>query len=315
MASRILFLRVAWMNHYQGSRNDIPIGAGWWVAENKDGGEVANFYSIQNNLYGYAEIQNNRSLRIERLGAEKADEKVEDVTVVFFSRNPVTGSQFITGWYKHATLFRRRQQLKGNNRLGHPNYFCTTSLDDARLVPTSERTFSVPLDGPGQTNAWYVEEYHDKSYLPAVRAYLEGKTAQRKRSKGKWRTDFETRKKVEYAAMDAIAEYFEDRGFEISYVHTLNVGWDMEAKSEKQTLKLEVKGLSGAFDFVELTPNEYAKSKSDSVSYRICVVSNALIADKIKVGIFAYNNDAGNWINELGESLKVKEIIAARFYN
>lgn len=84
MFRKILFLRVAWMNSYQGRHNDIPKGGGWWVTENKDGGEVANFYKIRDRFYGYAEIQNNRSLRIERLGAAKNDEELADVTIVFF---------------------------------------------------------------------------------------------------------------------------------------------------------------------------------------------------------------------------------------
>lgn len=314
MQQKILFLRVAWMNLYSGTRNDTPIGAGWWVKENKDGGEVANFYNINDRLYGYAEIQNNRSLRIERLGADKKDAELSDVTVVFFARNPITGGQFIVGWYQHATLFRSRQLLDSRQRLGHPYFFCSTAQTNARLVPTGERVFRVPDDGPGQTNAWYVMEYHDSDYLASVREYMKSGQLQKRKTNGKWRADFEARRRVEYAAMEAVAEYFETRGYEVSYVHTQNLGWDMEATANNHTLKLEVKGLGHDFVSVDLTPNEYSKSKSDYGSYRICIVANATTPATMKVEIFAFNKELDCWVNEVGFRLKKKEIVAARFF-
>ena len=45
---RNIFLRTAWMKRYQGvNENDIPVGAGWYVNENADGGEVYNFLPIR----------------------------------------------------------------------------------------------------------------------------------------------------------------------------------------------------------------------------------------------------------------------------
>jgi hypothetical protein len=305
------------MKNYKGVTNeDIPTGAGSYVEENQDGGEVNNFYPLNGNYYGYARIQNGRSLRIEKLGADLKADFIDNITVVLFAKNPETGGQYIVGWYKNAKLFRHIQELKSKIIPNKP-YNVITEIGDGFLLKPSDRIFAV--EGPGQTNAWYVEEYVEKSYFLKLEEYMADpenyliRIAKKKRGNRAWQKDIELRKKVEYAAMDAVAAYFEVRNYEVSFCHKENYGWDMEASSGKQKLLLEVKGLSGEFNVIELTNNEYKNSKLNRKHYRICIVTNCLDTNKIKVNI--YFNENGNWVSKENKILKIQESTSALFYN
>src|SRR5688572_15899646 len=118
----IIFLRTAWMIHYKGvTKFDKPYGAGSYVKENKDGGEVENFLPVKNRYYGFARIANAKNLRIERLGASQDDNQIKNVTVVYFATNPFTGGQYVVGWYDNATLFRTVQTIHEGYK-SHPYY-------------------------------------------------------------------------------------------------------------------------------------------------------------------------------------------------
>jgi hypothetical protein len=158
------------MKFYKGvTQDDIPSGAGSYVEENHDGGEVYNFVPIRGNYYGYARIQNGRSLRIEKLGAGKESPSLSNVTVILFAKNPETGGQYIIGWYRNAVLFRQVRRLS-NSKIPNKSYNIKASIKSSYLVPADDRTFVV--EGPGQTNAWYVEDYVDKTYIDNLEAYL-----------------------------------------------------------------------------------------------------------------------------------------------
>ena len=85
----------------------------------------------------------------------------------------------------------------------------------------------------------------------------------------------EERKQIERAAVDAVGEFLEGRGYEVVSVETQNLGWDLEAaKGNASLLRVEVKGTKASEIHVELTPNEYGKSGDPR--YRLAVVRNAL---------------------------------------
>lgn len=306
------------MKHYRGvNENDIPTGAGWYVTENSDGGEVFNFLPIRGNFYGYARIQRGRGLRLERLGARVNEDSIDDVTIVFFGRNPQTGGQYIIGWYEHSILYRQIQLLNANQRGNQPEYLAKAETKNAYLVPEVDRVFQVPDDGPGQTNAWYAEQYGN-TYLPELKNYMADpvnyiiRQPRRIINVTAWQQDAEKRKKVETAAMNTVANYFAARQYKVQYRHTENLGWDLEATLNNQTLLLEVKGLSGDFFAVDLTPHEYLNSKRNKKHFRICVVSNAL-NDKRKLEIFYWINNV--WTTNENKRLQVREIISGKFIN
>lgn len=140
--SKYIFLRIAWMERYQVIQaNDVPVGARSYVSENADGGEVYNFYPIGGKYFGYARIQKRKNLRLQRLGAGKNDSRIDDVTIVFFSRNPETGGQRIVGWYENATLFSNIQTIRSQKRKRHPYYLSEVQVNNAYLVPEEDRLF------------------------------------------------------------------------------------------------------------------------------------------------------------------------------
>lgn len=315
----IIFLRTAWMINYEGvTKLDKPNGAGSYVKENQDGGEVVNFLPVGSKVYGYARIRKGNDLRIQRLGATNKENYLDNVTIVFFATDPIFGGQFVIGWYDNARLYRSLQSLKNGMRGGYPEYMAVTNKSNATLLAVNNRTLIIPDDGPGQTNAWYVSEYSKaKTFLNKFfefkldpSGYKKGKSVNNKGGSG-WQLDAEKRKKIEIAAMDATYAYFQAKGFEIKYVHLDKVGWDMEAVKGKTILLLEVKGSSNALDAILLTPNEYANSKLKA-NYRVCILENALNADTSRLHICKISADSKYWISELGEKLKVNEVISAQ---
>jgi hypothetical protein len=303
------------MKYYKGvTTTDIPTGGGSYVDENQNGDEAYNFLSIRGYYYGYAHIQGNGSLWIHKLGANVWDKHVDGITVVLFAKNPQTGGQYIVGWYKKAKLFSTNQHLV--NSIVKDKYYLSKALaQNSYLVKEQDRIFSIV--GPGQANVWYAEEYKDKIFFKELENYfkdpdlyiLKKKKGIRKISS--WQKDSELRKRIENEAMEEVYKYFMLRNYKVMYVHKNNYGWDMEATNGKQTLLLEVKGLSGDLFCVDFTPNEYSNSKKNKKQYRICVVSNVLNKNK-KLDIFYFEKDV--WTNIDTKILKPKEIISARFF-
>lgn len=314
----IIFLRVAWMKYYRGvTQEDLPKGAGWYVNEYLDGGEVYNFLPINGYYYGFSRIQRAANLRLERLQQTIIDNKLENVTVVMFAKHPTTGSVFIVGYYNNAILHRNVVDLPKGTRGTKPFYLFKAKTKDCKLFAVNERRFELPADGPGQSNVWYGHEYYNKKFIAEVKAYLEnpdkyitGKTGKRI-NHPRWQVDAEKRKQVELAAMEVTADYFTNLGYDVKDVHQQNVGWDMEASKGNQHLLLEVKGLSGQQLTVELSANEYAHSKKHKSNYRICIVNNAL--DKEKRELFVFANVRDKWIAENGIMLTCSEKVSAIF--
>lgn len=118
------------------------------------------------------------------------------------------------------------------------------------------------------------------------------------------------RRQVERIAVEETARYFISNGYIVDSVEKDNVGWDLVAVRGQETLRLEVKGVSGADICVELTPNEYAKMQEYCDSYRLCVVTSALTNPQLTV--FVYDNDTQCWADEDGRPLEIEKRVAAR---
>jgi hypothetical protein len=312
------------MIEYQGiTKIDKPNGAGSFVRDNQDGGEVCNFLPVNGKLYGFARIRKGNDLRIQRLGASKEDDFMDNVTVVFFATDPLFGGQYVVGWYDNARLYRSVQLLAPSTRKGHPWYVAVSAKSKGKLLPLSQRKFAIPVDGPGQTNAWYVSEYADaRAYLKIFFKFKANpetyKTRKKPTATGKgtgqgWQLDAEKRKQIEVAAMDATAAYFEEKGYSVTYVHNEKLGWDMEAVKETRKLLLEIKGTSIELGSVILTPNEYFHS-SKKTNYRVCILEKALDKSKAQLHICRINYNKKKWISESGEELRINEIKSAQLF-
>jgi hypothetical protein len=310
MIEKIICFRIAWMRDYEGVKNDdIPIGAGSWVKDHKDGGEVCNFLKVNNKYYGYVRVQRNKNIAIERIGSKITDNRIDNILVIMFARDPHFGGQYIVGWYNNATLYRKLQELSNNKRLNHTSYFCVSKPKDVLLINPQYRFFKIPDDGPGQSNIWYLNEYNNKKYIEEVINYINNpdlyfKTPKKK--KGYRNIDFIKRQQVEIKAMEKTDEFFSIRGYKVSYVHKEKLGWDLEVTKAGKKYYIEVKGLSNDLEQFELTPNEYSKSKDLVNMYKICVVDNAL-NNRSNLNIFSYSKTHNSWICDSGIILNIKE--------
>lgn len=120
------------------------------------------------------------------------------------------------------------------------------------------------------------------------------------------------RQRVEHLAVEITIEHFERLGYIVMSKEKDNVGWDLEASNNQETLLLEVKGLSGKVVSIELSPNEYQKSNEYKNKYKLCIVTNALIDPKLE--IYSYHSDLSFWKNTKNEKLIIKEKTGTRMY-
>ena len=107
--------------------------------------------------------------------------------------------------------------------------------------------------------------------------------------------DPDERRKIEVAAVTAVRKYYESKAFVVDSVETENKGWDLEiSKCNRVRYRVEVKGTKRPNIHVELTPNEYDKSKKSG--YRLAVVRNALARESALVcAIYARSNQIWKW--------------------
>ena len=85
----------------------------------------------------------------------------------------------------------------------------------------------------------------------------------------------ENNKKVEKAAIEAVARQLKRDGWNVTSVESLNVGYDLLAKKGRKVRNIEVKGVSGSRPNFIITDNEASSAKSDN-KWELCIVTNAL---------------------------------------
>ena len=324
-AVRMIFLRVAWMNRYQGfTGGDTMTGGGAYVAEHGFGHEMFNFRPFQGSVYGYGQpprggrrIEYHRaSINIDRLDAAPGDEFVDRTLAVWVSLAPAGGT-FVVGWYQNAMVYRDWQpppEGSGRNHDGEEcGYYVTARAEDAVLLNPDERVFAVPqgAGGIGQANIWYAgdPDQHRQFRLDLLR-YVATRQAPADDAVPPRQPDPMRRQRVEEAAVRVTTDHFVGLGYRVDSVERDNVGWDLHATHGRLELRLEVKGLSGDRVTVDLTPNEYAAMREHRDTFRVCVVTNSLADPRLDV--FAFSPDSGRWETPDGRPLVISEIVAAR---
>ncbi|TXH72196.1 MAG: DUF3883 domain-containing protein [Lysobacteraceae bacterium] len=321
MTKPILFCNIGWMREYRGiSSRDNIIGGGKYVALQKHGHEVCNFFAAGNRMYGYVQPRGEQ-IRIERLGALTKDEWIDRVDVVFTARRPgVRGGTFVIGWYRDARVYRHIQPKKWLSKTHQNNkvdgYYFLAPAGNSRLLKEDERTAIAPVPrgpgGMGQSNVWYAQDKAVKSWVSEIRKILDkDPTESETRRRGRTSSDPAMRKRIEDIGMNEAQRHYERMGYRVEPVHRDNRGWDLEAsKPGGVTLLIEAKGLSGAQIHIELTPNEYKKSQDHRQNYRLCIVTKALTKPKLRVFVFNPVNE--RWTEESeGVELSVEERTAA----
>lgn len=315
--TKVLFCNIGWMEEYKGP--DKISGNFRHIREKGEGFECYNFAPNNDGfLYGYVEHQG--QIKVGNLGASNGATSIEGVTVVWIAVRKKIGT-VIVGWYRDATVFQDEQQIENQSRGKFKMYRIKASKDKATLLPVDARTFKIPRRKGaewGQSNARYKDNFDESTLFAAGRSsvrytnknkldkddpfirrvceYIENDgflPASNRKYSGV--QDQERKKKIEQTAIDICEEYYKGQGYEVTTVELENKGWDLEARSYKKLLKIEVKGRSVSSFSVELTPNEYAAftDKKERDTYRLAVVVDALSNPKLT--ICHYSEEWNDW--------------------
>lgn len=272
----IIFLRVTWMKRYKGPKGDPPKGGGKHIEEYGEGGEMFNFRNENGKAFGYTQSW---SINLNRLEAQGKELHKDNVTVVWFARNPQYGGQYIVGWFPNARVYRKKQKGNlGKERSGW--YNVEAKYSKCVLIPEDEREFELKNPPPGQNFVWYGHEKMSAGQLKEVWDYINHRKIPPINKKSKhgraFQPDIEKRLRVEKNAVNIAIRYFETRNFKIERVEKLNKGWDIEATKNARKFNIEVKGFSGEEVFVELTPNEFLPFSRRKKNYILFIVTKAL---------------------------------------
>lgn len=152
---KIVFVNVPWMKYYSGEGDEETLvpACGY------------NFQHVDGFYYGYGEGMD--ELEIDRLeGVNPADEKVEDVTVVWTAHNR-KGENKVIGWYKKATLYRKvKEELTLDSERTIFKYVMKAPAKEALLLPVELRL----LDAKPMEEGVYFEE--DENVIRDIAMYI-----------------------------------------------------------------------------------------------------------------------------------------------
>ena len=114
-------------------------------------------------MQGYVP-SNNRTIRIEKLGADPSDNFVDGIQMIFTARNPETKQRVIVGWYGNARVYRHLQA--SNLTLPHkPDttavYNIEASSSNVIRLDDEDGTFEIPsmtTGAPGINAVFYADD-------------------------------------------------------------------------------------------------------------------------------------------------------------
>lgn len=324
---KYLFCNTGWMEFYQGiSKSDQITGGGSFVNEEGMGHEVCNFYSHKNNVYGY--VQPSGAHRSESAGriklenivggnASKYDNSIEGVLVIWTATRP-EGGTVVIGWYKDAIVYREYQRFNSTPALhtknGLAGYRIHAQYKNVKLLPIDERTYQIPRQTKGsfgQSNVWYGNTEIGRKIAHEIDAMSKGNRLTHKHESSH-STDPEHKAKVEKAALKLVWKYYEELGYILKSVEKDNVGWDLEASQYKTKLRIEVKGLSGSFANIELSPNEYKAWSETHDLYRLAVVTEALTSPTLHICRYSREHESWQVSSHNDAPIEVIEKVAAQ---
>ena len=180
----LIFFNIGWMNKYNGIAGD-SIERGGKYNQHSVGHEVCNFTNNNGTLYGYVQPVG-ESIKIEKLGASKQDDRIDGVTVVW-TAGPESGGTVVVGWYREATVYRNIQRIEKPNKLQKENgvtgFRVSALAEKAVLLPVEQRDLIIPRavkGGIGQSNVWFAESKESRHLVEQVTALINGKIQYRR---------------------------------------------------------------------------------------------------------------------------------------
>lgn len=303
--SKILFANIGWMIGYNGqSVADKITGGGAYSDADKH--ESFNFQNLNGKCYGYLQPSGD-SIDLHRIApcVSQNEESLEDVLVVWFATNPVIGRSWVVGWYKHATVYRKCQKSSASQRNCY-GYYIMADVANCTLLPVDDRMRQIPRqirNYPGRSNIWYADAKEVEAFKIEIIDYINAyKPKLKKHHKFISIVSSEARSKIEQAAIKAVWDFYEKRGYTIKDVQSKNYGWDLEATNGNHRLYLEVKGHGNHEPYVRISRNEYEQMVKYKDKYRLCVVMDSLNDADIYV-FLAQNED--KWVCEDDDSIEL----------
>ncbi len=292
---RVLFARVGYMKFYQGPQkgDERPIGGGKYN-NNELGHEAYNFKDVDGQLYGYFQphMKSPYKINLKRIDPSSIDNFVDDVLVIFFSKNTIGKGQVIVGWYHNATVHETILSPDNQEERDNFGYNLVSAKKDSVLLPISKRKYAIGhgIEGikegnPGQANAFYI--YDSKlnkkecnqinSWIYDVIEYIKGYEGEKIDSfedevleeidnstfisSGQgFQSNILIKKAIENHAMDMCKEHFTKNGYKLIDT-SLNKPYDFLAKKGSKELFIEVKGTQATGEKIILTKNEVEMSK------------------------------------------------------
>lgn len=313
---KILLARVGFMKFYQGPKpgDEKPIGGGSYN-DKGIGHEAYNFLNIGGTLYGYFQphMKPPYEINLGRIAQGCADDKIDNVLVIWFATNPIDRGQVVIGWYNNATVFRSIQSPTALPLRENYNYNIKVRMKDCVLLPISKRKFPVGHDiegtragNPGQANAFYVldERGQEKDFRNRNNAWIKKLieyvanysgpkissredeiqedmlTAEYSSGGQGFQSDVEVRLIIESHAMATCKRYYSGEGYEVEDV-SANCSYDFIIRKNGQSRFVEVKGTKTSGDIIVLTKNEVNLSRAQGDSMILFIVHSILMNRKV----------------------------------
>ena len=151
---RMVIGHVAWMEHYAGDIGTLHPGTFNFDHANhqlSDSAEATNFVSVNGRCWGYIPFNAGGRwfprMNLPRICKDTAtgSETVDDVTVVWTARHPVTEMRVVVGWYGNATVHAEAKDFadtRGNGTKERPCYF-EAPAENCVVVPINARTLEI----------------------------------------------------------------------------------------------------------------------------------------------------------------------------
>jgi len=173
---KMVFFNITWMERYEGFEENLK-GGGAFVDECGYGYEIFNFKKINGKVYGFVQCGGLNNL--QRLGAAKNDDRVDDILAVFTAAHR-NGNTYIVGWYKHATFFKDYHDTNLKERYFEGEYLSynvVAKAKDAVLLPPNVRCAfpKIPRGikgGMGRSNVWYADSEEAQEFKEKVYKFI-----------------------------------------------------------------------------------------------------------------------------------------------
>lgn len=177
------------MKHYAGrTPKDPPLGGGGFPVAEGYCGEECNFVPCDDGfVYGHFETikgGQDRQVRIERLGANLSNSDMDGLDIVWTAPTRGNDPRTVVGWFRNATLYRRRQLFgddfpsEQHRRDEIESYRVRARSEDVFLLPVKQRRMNLGR-GPGwsgRTSWWYADDTNDPAaaeFVAAVRKMMD----------------------------------------------------------------------------------------------------------------------------------------------